>query len=252
MNQHINKQLLLWCIAIIAVVSVGLIPPIAQDLNYHYFADTRSLWGIPNGCNVLSNIPFFLVGLYGLHFVLHHKTQLQSLYWGAFTFVIGVSLVSLGSGYYHWSPNNDTLVWDRLPMTIAFMGLYAMVVSAFVHAESGVRLLPWLLLAGFASVIYWIVTETAGQGDLRWYALVQFLPMILTLVTLMIFQSKGINKSNLIAALVCYTFAKLFEFGDSFIFEFTGIVSGHCLKHLAAAVASYFVINWISAAGARN
>ena len=245
MNQTIKKRIVLWCIAIVAVISIGQVPPINQDLSYHAFADTGAYLGIPNFKNVLSNIPFLFVGLYGLLFVTRNKKMLQSLYWGALTFSIGVALVALGSGYYHWQPNNMTLVWDRIPMTLGFMGVYAMVLSAFVRAESGVKLLPWLLVAGVVSVAYWVFTEASGQGDLRWYVLVQFLPIILTLVILVFFKAEGFNKSKLVAVLIWYSFAKLLELGDFHILEVTGFISGHSLKHIAAAIACFYVIEWL-------
>lgn len=37
----------------------------------------------------------------------------------------GVLLTSAGSTWYHLAPTNDSLVWDRLPMTLGFMGLFA-------------------------------------------------------------------------------------------------------------------------------
>lgn len=247
MNKTTSQRILLWSIAIIAVVSIGQIPPISQDVGYHHFADTQTLFGIPNMWNVLSNFPFLLVGLYGLRYALREKSKLQSLYLGAITFSIGIILVAFGSGYYHWQPNNVTLIWDRLPMTIGFMGLYAMVLSAFVREKSGASTLPWLLVAGIVSVAYWAITESMGQGDLRWYALVQFLPIVLTLVILLFFDSKDFNKSKLVAVLAWYSLAKLLEFGDAEILTFTDVISGHSLKHIAAAVACFYVIQWLRA-----
>jgi hypothetical protein len=252
MSASLNQRGLLWCIAIVAIVSISQLPPISQDQEYHLFADQETLWGIPNMSNVLSNLPFLIVGIYGLLFVQKTRASLQSFYWPAITFCIGVALVSVGSGYYHLYPNNATLVWDRLPMTIAFMGLYAMIVSAFVNAQSGVRLLPWLLLAGIVSVVWWFLTESSGQGDLRWYVLVQFLPMILTLVILIFFKTQGVNKSKLVMVLVWYIIAKVLELADLQVFELTQYVSGHALKHVAAAIASYFVIAWLKTLSERN
>ncbi|WP_448546719.1 ceramidase domain-containing protein [Thalassotalea fusca] len=239
-----SKRILLWCIAILAVVSVGQIPPISQDLAYHQFADNKAYLGIPNMWNVLSNLPFLIIGIYGLRVVVENKHTLKSLYWGALTFTLGVILVAFGSGYYHWQPTNQTLVWDRLPMTISFMGLYAMVLSAFVRAKSGLAVLPWLIVVGVVSVIYWAFTEAAGVGDLRLYALVQFLPMVLMLVILSTFRAEGINKSKLIIVLLWYSLAKTLEFADSYILDFTNFISGHSLKHLAAAIACFYVIKW--------
>ncbi|NMP30682.1 ceramidase [Thalassotalea sp. M1531] len=252
MEPTTSKRILLWCITIIAVISIGQIPPISQDLSYHAFADSHTYLGIPNMWNVISNIPFLFAGIYGVRFVLSAKQQLKSLYWGGLTFSIGILLVAFGSGYYHWQPNNETLVWDRLPMTIGFMGLYAMILSAFVRAESGIKLLPWLLVAGVVSVVYWVATETAGQGDLRWYALVQFLPMILTLVILLFFKSDEFNKTKLVGVLIWYSLAKLLEMGDFEILEITTIISGHSLKHVAAAIACFYVIEWLKTTKHRN
>ena len=132
-------------------------------------------------------------------------------------------------------------------MTIGFMGLYAMVLSAFVREKSGITTLPWLIVAGIVSVLYWAITESIGQGDLRWYALVQFLPIVLTLVILLFFNNNTVNKSKLVAVLVWYTFAKLLEIGDSQILNATGIISGHSLKHISAAVACFYVVQWLKA-----
>jgi len=247
MNPTTSKRVLLWCIAILAVVSVGQIPPISQDLAYHQFADNKAYLGIPNMLNVFSNLPFLIIGIYGLRVVIQEKRTLKSLYWGAITFSVGVTLVAFGSGYYHWQPTNQTLFWDRLPMTVGFMGLYAMVVSAFVRAKSGIAILPWLIVVGVVSVIYWAFTEAAGVGDLRWYALVQFLPMVLMLVILSTFHAKGVNKRHLIIVLLWYFLAKLLEFADAYILDFTNFISGHSLKHVAAAIACFYVIQWIQA-----
>ena len=45
-----------------AAGAVFLLPPIPQDPSYHNFADQRRLAGIANALDVLSNIPFALVG----------------------------------------------------------------------------------------------------------------------------------------------------------------------------------------------
>lgn len=245
MEQQVLKRLLLWLIAVIAIVSIAQVPAISQTTDYHHFADERSWLGVPNFGNVISNLPFFIIGLAGIVYVANHRNQLADFYWGGLTFSIGVLLVAFGSGYYHWAPSNETLLWDRLPMTIGFMGLYALIVSAFVKVESGVRLLPWLIVAGILSVLYWYFTESIGKGDLRWYALVQFLPMVLTLCILVMFKVEGLNRGKLVMVLCWYGVAKLLEMGDVFLLDLTSHISGHSLKHVAAAIACYFVLSWL-------
>ena len=56
-------------------------------------------------------------------------------------FFLGVTLVFFGSGYYHLEPHDQSLVWDRLPMTLAFMALFALVIGDRVGARAGRLLL---------------------------------------------------------------------------------------------------------------
>jgi hypothetical protein len=87
-----------------------LLPPILQDQSYHRFADERTLFGIPNFWNVVSNLPFIVVGAAGLRQFYRDPATLALF--------LGIFLTGFGSSYYHWNPNNDTLFWDRLPMTL--------------------------------------------------------------------------------------------------------------------------------------
>jgi hypothetical protein len=123
------------------------VPPIAQDQAYHLFADSRTLWDVPNFWNVASNLPFAVVGILGLW-------KLR----GVFDRVLftGVLLTFFGSAYYHLAPSDARLVWDRLPMTLVFMALLACVVKA------NDWLLAMFLACGVASVLWWSMT-----GDLR-------------------------------------------------------------------------------------
>ena len=170
---------------------------------------------------------------------------MSSLFNGALLFFIGVSLVAFGSAYYHYIPNNLTLVWDRIPMTIAFMALYSLVVSAFVKQESGVKLLPWLISAGVLSVIYWWLTESIGRGDLRFYALVQFLPLLLMIFIMMLFSAEGVKKWPLTAMFIWYALAKILEAFDQEVFNSLTLISGHTLKHLVSAIGGLFVLFWL-------
>src|SRR6266849_5031506 len=55
---------------VIAIVVLALLAPMPQTQGYHRFKDARTLLGLPNALNVLSNIPFFLVGVWGLWYLL--------------------------------------------------------------------------------------------------------------------------------------------------------------------------------------
>lgn len=234
---HLIIFVLLSVVAILVVVSA---PPIPQDVDYHIFADQRDLHGIPNAFDVLSNVPFIIVGFLGLVLLRHGVVGgLSQLLWHYRIFFIGVLLTGLGSGYYHWRPDNATLFWDRLPMTIGFTAFFSLLVGESISVRLGRLVLLPLLVLGIASVLYWHRTEIADSGDLRFYLLIQFLPMILTPYILVFFSSALTEKFWFWWLVGFYVLAKVLELTDDFWFDLGGVVSGHTLKHLAAAAATY-------------
>lgn len=218
--------------------------PIAQDPAYHLFADQLTLFGIPNFWNVLSNLPFLIVGATGISLVLRKPADPLRNLW--LVFFTGIFLTAFGSGYFHLSPDNDTLAWDRLTMTIGFMSFLAIVVGEYLSIEWGKRLLRPFLIIGAASVVYWLYTESAGVGDLRPYALVQFLPMVLIPVIAIARRTHSDLGIYIAWMILFYTAAKLAEHYDDEIFAFGNLLSGHSLKHVFAALApaSLLVCLW--------
>ena len=72
-------------------------------------------------------------------------------------------------------------------MTIAFMAFMSIIIGEYISEKAASTALIPLVLIGIISVIYWYITEQAGQGDLRPYALVQFLPMVIIPMVLLMF-----------------------------------------------------------------
>jgi hypothetical protein len=231
-----------------AVAVVCLLAPIPQDPAYHRFADTRAVGRIPNGWAVLSNLPFALVGLWGLRRVLAAPAGPSMPFvesrerWAYALFFAGVALTGAGSAFYHWAPDNARLVWDRLPMTIGFMAFLAAIVSERVSVPAGIALLPVLFVAGAGSVAYWYAGERVGAGDLRPYALVQFAPLVLILTMLWLFPARYTHGGYLVAVMVIYGAAKAAEILDGRIFSMGHVLSGHTLKHLTAALAAWWLL----------
>ena len=127
-------------------------------------------------------------------------------------------------------------------MTVAFMALFAMVLSDRMSAH-GARVLLWpLVLAGVASVGYWYWSERHGRGDLRAYGVIQFLPMLLIPLMLLFCSGKGLRAPWLWGTLGTYAVAKVAEHFDAALFDMTGIVSGHSLKHVFGALAVLWAI----------
>jgi hypothetical protein len=226
-------------VAFVAIVGTLLVPRIPQDESYHLFADTRTIAGIPNFWNVISNVPFALVGIYGL--ILTPRLVSRSLWPGYIAFCVAVIGVCFGSAYYHYAPSTPTLVWDRLPMSIAFMAVFTLILCDRVSPALCRTLLGPLLIIGAVSVFYWSWTERHGVGDLRPYALVQFLPFLLIALMLWLYPGSRESTAWLWWSIVMYFLAKVAEYFDAPVYRAVGI-SGHTVKHLLSAVAVLFAL----------
>ena len=162
----------LYGLMIASLLALLPLPPLLQDQAYHQFADRRELFGIPNFWNVVSNLPFVAVGAVGL-LRFHRDVTTTVLFAGIF-------LTGFGSSYYHLDPNDRTLFWDRLPMTICFAAILSAVVEERVDAKAGAMLLRPLLAIGIFSLLLWRWTD-----DLRLYAWAQFFPFLVLVLILL-------------------------------------------------------------------
>jgi hypothetical protein len=226
-----------------------LFPALPQSQAYHHFADARALLSIANAADTLSNLAFLLVGALGLAFLWRERAsgsnehfasprELQP-YW---VFFAGVALTSLGSAWYHLAPDDARLVWDRLPMTIAFMSLVAALVSERISVRAGSRLLWPLVLLGLASVVYWRWSALGGFENLRPYLAVQFGSIAVVLAIAILYRSRYTRGAAIFGLAAAYGVAKVLEVYDREIYALGSWVSGHTLKHLAAAAGVYLLL----------
>ena len=230
------RQALLVLAVVGSLASVLSLPPFGQDPNYHDFSDGRAYLGIPNFLNVISNLPFLLIGIAGAMFCLKNIPGSVRHAW--IVLFAGVALVSVGSGVYHWMPGNETLVWDRLPMTVGFMGLFAALLGEYVSDRLEKFLLAPAVLLGVGSVLYWYWSD-----DLRLYVWIQLIPLLTIPVVMVLFREKYSHQWLLLAALGWYALAKASEIYDREVFLFTdGLISGHSLKHLLAAMGCLAIL----------
>lgn len=226
-------------------------PAIPQALSYHAFADQRALLGCPHLLNVASNLPFCVVGVWGIFFMASDRSHRPGIFllpaerWPYLVYFLGLLLTGIGSAYYHADPNNDTLVWDRAALTIAFMALFTAVLTERLGMGFDGWLLGALLALGVASVFYWHWTEQHGAGDLRFYYVVQFFPLLALPVLLLFFPARYTGTAELVAMLVCYLIAKVMELMDGQIYAQGGFVSGHTLKHLIGGLSAYFILHML-------
>jgi hypothetical protein len=223
--------LIFFSLTTISLGGLFALPPIPQDQSYHQFADQRTILGIPNFWNVVSNLPFLAVGTEGLRRFRNDPATV--------VFFLGVFLTGIGSSYYHWNPNDETLFWDRLPMTLSFAAILAIVAEERVSETTGAILLWPALAVGLFSLLLWRWTD-----DLRLYFWVQFFPGLAVVLLFLLCPPKYSGTHYWILAGVVYALAKVFEFTDEAIYSAGNLLSGHTLKHLAAATACFAILRY--------
>lgn len=225
---------------------------IQQDQSYHSFADDRTWFGIANAFNTLSNLPLLLVGILGLVFLWKDRASSRLIrfelpteryaYWALFG---AVALTGVGSMYYHLAPDDARLVWDRLPISLAFTALLAAMIAERSSVQWGVRLLVPLLLFGAGSVVYWRWSALQGTENLVPYGIAQYGSIAAIFVLAIVRRSRYTRGGVIFAVLLMYALAKVAEMFDTKIFEWGHVISGHSIKHLLAGAAVLLLLRMI-------
>jgi hypothetical protein len=232
-------------LVLICVLFIGgfllLTPVWPQPLAYHDFADQRPLLGMPHVLNVWSNLPFLVVGVWGMIWMARSRQPDAFVQpaerWAYWLYFIGLALTGIGSSYYHANPNNETLVWDRMALAMTFMALFTAIVSERLCWQLSAPPVGPMVALGIGSVLYWHWTD-----DLRFYLVVQFFPLLALPLLFLFFKPRYTRTGDMLASLACYGLAKLVEYLDANVYAQGGLVSGHTLKHLIAGGSAYFVL----------
>ena len=232
-----EANLLATALAALALAVWG--PAVAQQDHYHAFADQRTWLGLPCAMDVLSNLPFALAGVWGLVGIGLKRRVARDARWVlAAVFFAGLLVTAVGSTLYHWQPDNWGLAWDRVGMVGAFAGLLGMAAADRISARSGLWVAGTVLLAGPLAVAVWYVS-----ANLMPWVVVQGGGMLLVLALALcrpVPQAWGLP---LVAVIAFYAMAKFLELGDHAVYAWShGLVSGHSLKHVVAAMAAIPVL----------
>ena len=240
--------------AVAAVIVTLAAEPADAPMSYYRFAGDWRVFGIPNILNVVSNLPFLIAGTLGLAFVLGregrgHLTR-PAERWPYLVFFAGVTATTLGSGFFHLEPlladgslHTLAMLGDRIPITIAFTGLFAAFIADRVSAKAGLIALPLLVAFGVGACVYWYASYGPGGGDLRPYALVQSYPALAIPLICWLFAGRHTHGRYVVYTLAFYGVAKVAETYDTEVYMFLGeTISGHVIKHLLAAAAAWMVL----------
>jgi hypothetical protein len=85
------------------------------------------------------------------------------------------------------------------------------------------------------------LTPHAQKNNLWPYALDQYLSIVLIVLMMILFPPRYSRSGDLLWAAGFYGLAKVLEALDARIYGWLVWISGHTLKHIAAAVAAYWV-----------
>lgn len=216
--------------------------PLPQDPSYHHFADARTVFGIPNFADVISNLAILVPAIMG--FIQVQARDARACFGSnrergfAMLFFVALIAVGMGSTWYHLAPDNDRLLLDRLPIALAFTSLIAWLLAerTWLRGFAAWMLLPWIV-AGPASVLWWHAAELSGQGDLRPY-LVLYAFAFTVPPLLMRLPSPYNRHGTYWTAYFAFVLGMVCDRLDHAIYALLGgLLSGHTLKHLLMGFA---------------
>jgi hypothetical protein len=211
--------------------------PVKQALDYHAFDDTRALFGVPNFWNVASNLPFLVVGLLGIE-------ELSDCPRGA------LSASMPPNSFFR----RRDLRRSRLSLLSSYAGQRLPDLGSPAH-DDGVHVLcrdhhrgahrspdRCPVAATACAARRGVGRLLAADRRLRPYIVVQFLPLLVIPLVLLLFPSSFSSVALVWAMLGSYALSKALELGDDFTFAFGGLMSGHALKHAVAALSMYLFV----------
>jgi hypothetical protein len=235
-----RAEVALACAVALLAVLAALLPVTHLPVGYHDFADQRGWLALPHGMDVLSNLPFALLGAWGLARLcrLPAGTVGSAQRGLAGVFFGGLLLTALCSSVYHWAPSNAGLCIDRLGMSLAFAGLLGLAVADRISARAG-----WALAAVVAVAAPVAALIDLRTGNMTPWAVLQGGGLALLVALAPRKPVRGALGFSIAAVIAFYAVAKALELADAPVFALTqGLISGHSAKHLAAALAGWPVL----------
>lgn len=230
-------------IGLFATVVVGFAPfwsllPIQDASSYFKFADQRCILGIYNFSDVISNLAFTLVGFFGFYWIKKNENLSSEFAFLGNSLATSMLLVSIGSAFFHYIPSVESLFWDRVPMVLGFISLIGLLVADRVNRKLGVKTFCILFILSVVTLALWRLNYL----DLRPYLIIQFGSLLFVVLIIMLKARGSISNKAIWVTFAFYILAKLFESADRFIWNLTGFISGHTLKHLFAAAAMFLLL----------
>jgi hypothetical protein len=227
--------------AVLTATAIAIALPVTRTVAFHHYADQRSWLGIPNAGDVVSNLPFLIAGAW---FVLRADTAFAKLA------CLVVAAIGIGSAAYHVAPSDLTLAFDWGPIAVALMLVTAAVIDDRLGASAGRIALVAGVVVAIGSVVIWIGGGGTSGGNVTPYGAVQALGIALPALLALVAPGRIPTRPLLLGAL-WFAFARLCAANDRQLLDAVG-VSGHSLKHIAAAIAAAFGLGALTSRASRG
>ncbi|PKA63439.1 hypothetical protein AXF42_Ash005334 [Apostasia shenzhenica] len=235
-----NRLQLCYGFTLVGLFLLVTTPRIPHSPNHHFFADMRNFLGVPNTLNVLTTYPFLLIGVPGLVLSLSGSCfgiSLKWEVWGWVLFYAGIATTAFGSAYYHLKPDDDRIIWDRLPMTVSVVSLLSNLVIERVDERVGISSLVSFLMLAFISAAF----ERAFD-DLRLFMIFQFIPCIVIPLLVFLFPPKYSHSGYWFWATGFFLLSRFESLADMKLYSVNRyIISGHSLEHLCLAMVPFIL-----------
>ncbi len=216
------------------VLALALMSPVIRGPGFHRYADDRALLGVPNAGDVVSNLPFVVVGLAGLALVRRAHGLPRAL---VALFFVSVAGIGLGSAAYHAAPGDVTLALDWMPIVLTLAFLVSLLLADRVDRRTGTLAAVVLPAIAIGAVLWWWGGGGTAGGDMRWYAGLQLSMVVAVPVIVAMYPRGRLAARYLLLGVACFVLARLTNAADASLLATTG-VSGHSLKHVVAAAAT--------------
>ena len=230
---------LLLAVAALAALA-ALLPATGLPAGYHDSADQRTLLGLPHALDVLSNLPFAVMGAWGLWWL--RRVPLDRLGTAqrglAGLLFIGLIATAFCSSGYHLDPHDAGLCIDRVGMSLAFAGLLGLAAADRISARAGVALVALVAVAAPATaLVAWL------GGNMTPWAVLQGGALVLLAALAVRRPQPGALGFSIAGVIAFYAAAKALELADAPVFALTQhLISGHSAKHVVAALAAWPVV----------
>jgi len=235
-------------VILFTLVLTKLVPSLADIKGYESYADQREFFGIKFFAHTISSIPFIVFGMYGLDRILYQPKNIpciskfyeRVIY--EFAFIISI-VIGICSIYFHIGLSDNVILCDKIPSLILFILILAIVLIERIDEDQlGFTIMFPLALITISCFTALQIHYLLASNEFRQYIIIEFLPILLAVTSVLFFKSKYNNNYFWHLILINILISRICDYFDLEIYNLTfKLISGHTLNHLTCSLAIYYL-----------